>query len=174
MMKIGHPHYTSRSLICTSCSHQVSLSDSVNSEKSNDSTSDVRGQSPKSKSSANGDSDRELPEVFIKHVPDAAIHWEYRQDNTTSAKVYDLKPTKVKCVEGKLYMWCICGNSRIQPFCDGAHRRPQSNTKLVPVPWKCTQTGYYWFCNCKQSKNRPFCDGSHLKVPDTVIPVVKV
>lgn len=171
--KCGHPHYTSRSLICTSCTHQVSLSNSVSSEKSNDSYGDEKGQSPKSKSPANGDSDRELPEVFLKQVPESSIHWEYQQDKS-QAKCYDLKPIKVKCVEGKMYMWCTCGNSRLQPLCDGSHRRPQTNTKLVPVPWTCKKTGYYWFCNCKQTNNRPFCDGSHLKVPDGVTPIVKI
>ena len=131
--KFGHPHYTSRSPICTSCTHQVSLSNSVSSEKSNDSSTDEKGQSPKSKSPVNGDSDRELPEVFLKQVPESAIHWEYQQDKSQS-RVYDKKPIKLKCVEGKMYMWCTCGNSRKQPFCDGAHRRAQSNTKLVPIP----------------------------------------
>jgi len=107
----------------------------------------------------------EVPDVVLKEIPDAKIYWEYNQSSET-AKVYDRKPIKVKCKEGKIYMWCSCGHSKTQPFCDGHHRfRDKLNVTLDPIPWKCRKTGYYWFCNCKKSKKKVFCDGSHLDLP---------
>lgn len=46
----------------------------------------------------------EIPEVILKEVPDAKLHWEYQQPDV-DAQVYDRKPVKVKCTEGKVYMW---------------------------------------------------------------------
>jgi CDGSH-type Zn-finger protein len=30
-------------------------------------------------------------------------------------------PAKVELEEGKNYVWCRCGRSNNQPFCDGSH-----------------------------------------------------
>jgi hypothetical protein len=46
----------------------------------------------------------EIADVVIKEIPDALVHWEYGQDSST-AKVYDRKPIKMKAREGKIYMW---------------------------------------------------------------------
>ena len=46
----------------------------------------------------------EIPDVILKEVPDAKHHWEYQQ-SSEEAQVYDRKPVKVKCTEGKVYMW---------------------------------------------------------------------
>ena len=32
-----------------------------------------------------------------------------------------LNPYQVELEEGKRYVWCRCGRSKNQPFCDGAH-----------------------------------------------------
>jgi CDGSH-type Zn-finger protein len=32
-------------------------------------------------------------------------------------------PHFVDVVEGKKYLWCACGKSKRQPFCDGSHNR---------------------------------------------------
>ena len=48
--------------------------------------------------------DEEIADVVIKEIPDALVHWEYGQDSAT-AKIYDRKPIKIKCREGKMYMW---------------------------------------------------------------------
>ncbi len=61
--------------------------------------------------------------------------------------------------EGKVYMWCSCGKSKGQPFCDGSH----SGTGFSPVIYKATETKSVFFCGCKQTKNSPLCDGSHSK-----------
>lgn len=61
------------------------------------------------------------------------------------------------------YLWCACGRSRSQPFCDGSHR----GTAFTPVkfsvqPRRGTET--LWLCGCKRSGKRPFCDGTHNRL----------
>ena len=93
-------------------------------------------------------------------------YWEYHQKDF--GKVYSIKPIKVKCNTGKIYLWCSCGYSKNQPFCDGTHRVQHHQIKMKPIPFECKETKDYWFCNCKQTKHRPFCDGTHreLKVEE--------
>lgn len=39
------------------------------------------------------------------------------------------EPAKVTVKPGKIYLWCRCGRSSNQPFCDGSHR----GTSLTPL-----------------------------------------
>ncbi|HUS24926.1 MAG TPA: CDGSH iron-sulfur domain-containing protein [Candidatus Binatia bacterium] len=62
------------------------------------------------------------------------------------------------------YLWCACGRSRTQPFCDGSH----AGTGVEPLkfsiqPRRNPQT--VWLCGCKRSRRPPFCDGTHNKLP---------
>ncbi|MEI6413514.1 MAG: CDGSH iron-sulfur domain-containing protein, partial [Pseudomonadota bacterium] len=54
------------------------------------------------------------------------------------------------------YLWCACGRSKNQPFCDNSH-----GTSCVPVKFSLTEPTEVWLCGCKTSSNKPFCDGSH-------------
>ena len=58
---------------------------------------------------------------------------------------------------GKKYLWCACGRSAKQPFCDGSHK----GTGLSPRPFEVSQAKQVWLCGCKHTKNSPFCDGTH-------------
>lgn len=65
------------------------------------------------------------------------------------------------CIEtveaGKTYMWCACGLSATQPYCDGSHK----GTEFEPIEYKATDSKNIFFCGCKQTKKAPLCDGSH-------------
>jgi len=73
--------------------------------------------------------------------------------------IADNKPKKVELVQNEEYMFCTCGKSKNQPFCDGSHK----GTEFTPVAYKAEETKKMFFCACKQTNNQPFCDGSHNK-----------
>ncbi len=54
-------------------------------------------------------------------------------------------------------LWCACGRSSNQPFCDGSHR----GTEYTPVQFKIEEKQDVGVCQCKHSENKPFCDGTH-------------
>lgn len=58
---------------------------------------------------------------------------------------------------GERYLWCACGRSKTQPFCDGAHK----GTELRPVLFAAERDESVIFCGCKQTCTAPFCDGTH-------------
>ncbi len=66
-------------------------------------------------------------------------------------------PFAVEVTAGKNYMWCACGRSANQPFCDGSHK----GTGLAPVRYTAEQDGKVFFCGCKHSNGAPLCDGTH-------------
>src|SRR5215469_6495395 len=62
---------------------------------------------------------------------------------------------------GQRYLWCACGRSANQPFCDGSH----AGTEFSPVLFVATQDEDVIFCGCKHTGTRPFCDGTHNDLP---------
>ena len=65
----------------------------------------------------------------------------------------DLKPTlnystpfRVHLEKNKFYYYCTCGESKLQPFCDGSHR----NTRFKPLKF-CIKQDVTWslLCGCK-------------------------
>jgi len=66
-------------------------------------------------------------------------------------------PIGVEVSAGKTYMWCACGRSGQQPFCDGSHK----GTGLAPMRFTPEQDGKVFFCCCKHSGSAPLCDGTH-------------
>lgn len=69
-------------------------------------------------------------------------------------------PYSVLVEAGKHYLWCACGRSENQPFCDGSHKC----TGMTPVTFEAEKKEWIWFCGCKQTGNAPLCDGSHKKL----------
>jgi len=72
------------------------------------------------------------------------------------------KPVSEELKKGTNYLWCACGKSQDQPFCDFSH----DSTPFEPVSFEVDkdQTGY--LCMCKQTKNPPYCDGTHANLKE--------
>lgn len=66
-------------------------------------------------------------------------------------------PYSVLVEAGKNYLWCACGRSENQPFCDGSHK----GTGFTPVKFAAEKKEWVWFCGCKQTGSAPLCDGTH-------------
>jgi CDGSH-type Zn-finger protein len=58
------------------------------------------------------------------------------------------------------YLWCACGLSKNQPFCDTSHR----GTGLAPKRFTVTEATKYYLCGCKHTTNPPFCNGTHKRL----------
>lgn len=75
--------------------------------------------------------------------------------------IADNKPKKVKLEQGEEYLFCACGRSSDQPFCDGSHAK--ADTDLTPQSFTAEKTEDAFLCQCKHTQNPPYCDGSHKK-----------
>jgi len=75
------------------------------------------------------------------------------------------KPAKVDLVKGKKYLFCSCGTSKNQPFCDGSH----SGTEFKPKKFTVEKDTEAYLCQCKHSSNTPFCDGTHKQFNENSI-----
>jgi CDGSH-type Zn-finger protein/mannose-6-phosphate isomerase-like protein (cupin superfamily) len=59
---------------------------------------------------------------------------------------------------GDSRLWCSCGRSANQPYCDGSHK----NTGFAPIRVVAKRAGEEaLLCLCKRTKSPPYCDGSH-------------
>jgi len=67
------------------------------------------------------------------------------------------EPSTVELVKGQKYLYCQCGMSKTQPFCDATHH----GTKFKPLLFEAKKSGKARICNCKLTKSGPFCDDSH-------------
>lgn len=76
--------------------------------------------------------------------------------------VAQYKPYYVDVVAGERYLWCSCGLSKTQPWCDRSH----VGTGFVPVAFTAQKTAPVLFCGCKHTRAAPFCDGSHNNLAD--------
>jgi CDGSH-type Zn-finger protein len=58
---------------------------------------------------------------------------------------------------GQRYLWCACGRSASQPFCDGSH----DGTEFRPKPLEVGEAMRLYLCGCKRTTDAPYCDGTH-------------
>ena len=68
------------------------------------------------------------------------------------------KPYAVELKAGEKYLFCACGKSDKQPFCD---LQSHKGSGITPKHCSVDKDGTYYLCGCKHSKNQPFCDGTH-------------
>lgn len=94
------------------------------------------------------------PAIKAKN-PNSEISKGFRKDLTTSNE-----PSTVRLEKGEKYLWCQCGKSKNQPFCDGMHH----GSKFKPLLFEAKKTGDVRLCNCKITKAGPFCDDSHISL----------
>jgi methylamine---glutamate N-methyltransferase subunit C len=73
--------------------------------------------------------------------------------------IADNKPKTVTLEKGEKYLFCTCGRSGDQPFCDGSH----AGTGLTPKSFVAEQDGEAVLCQCKHTSDAPFCDGTHSR-----------
>jgi CDGSH-type Zn-finger protein/mannose-6-phosphate isomerase-like protein (cupin superfamily) len=81
----------------------------------------------------------------------------------TTPNIARRKPYLVTVTKDKAYLWCACGRSKNQPFCDGSHK----GTDFLPLKWIADTTEEKLFCACKHTLSAPFCDGTHNRLSDT-------
>lgn len=92
------------------------------------------------------------PFVHAKN-PISELSSEYSFEKTTINK-----PSGIALKSGE-YLYCQCGFSKTQPFCDGSHH----GTKFQPMKFTIKKDGKYKICQCKHTQSAPFCDNSHEK-----------
>ena len=83
--------------------------------------------------------------------------------------IADNTPVKTSLEEGKRYLFCTCGRSQKQPFCDGSHK----GTSFTPMKFTAKATTQKWLCACKHTSSPPYCDGSHQKFSDEDVGTVQ-
>ena len=77
-----------------------------------------------------------------------------------NGEIASRSPYEIEVVKDKKYLWCSCGKSKKQPFCDNSHK----GSAFIPIVFKATKNEKIFFCGCKHTKNQPFCDDSHKKI----------
>jgi len=65
-------------------------------------------------------------------------------------------PYVVMVEQGREYLWCACGLSKSQPWCDGSHE----GTAYEPIAFTAPLSAEFHMCGCKRSNNKPYCFGN--------------
>ena len=90
---------------------------------------------------------------FVKsNKVDSEIHADFEFKKYTQNE-----PLQTKLAAGK-YLYCQCGYSKDQPFCNGSHH----GTKQTPLVFEMKKERTVSLCRCKKTKTPPYCDNSHL------------
>ena len=62
-----------------------------------------------------------------------------RKDIVTGGKfphVPSKKPVMAKLEQGETYLWCSCGHSKTQPFCDKSHFTTGTSYRPLKFTWE--------------------------------------
>ena len=77
---------------------------------------------------------------------------------TPSPKIATRKPFYRELTKGQRIVWCACGRSTNQPFCDG---KSHAGSGIQPLTYRAAADMEVLLCGCKQTGTPPFCDGAH-------------
>ena len=123
------------------------------------STAKFTRQFPKDYGIPNDPKEHWAPAYFYPAIaagdPASEISRGYKKELTKTNE-----PVFVPLEKGEKYLWCQCGKSRNQPFCDGSHH----GSKFKPLLFEAKKTGNVKLCNCKMTRTGPFCDNSHVRL----------
>lgn len=61
-------------------------------------------------------------------------------------------------LEAGTHLWCSCGHSTKDPFCDLTTHKTLG---FAPRKFELAEKQTVALCGCKHTKNPPYCDGSH-------------
>lgn len=67
--------------------------------------------------------------------------------------IADNKPKKIKLEQGEEYLFCACGQSSDQPFCDGTHAK--ADTDLTPQSFTAERPKTPFCANANTPETRP-------------------
>ena len=67
--------------------------------------------------------------LFVSLSGNAVTHRAHQNPQGAFPLQAGFKSQKVELQKGKEYLWCACGMSKNQPFCDGSHFKNGSHYK---------------------------------------------
>mmetsp|Transcript_72688 Transcript_72688/g.106557 ORF Transcript_72688/g.106557 Transcript_72688/m.106557 type:complete len:253 (-) Transcript_72688:160-918(-) len=96
---------------------------------------------------------------------DTAGAWIGKEKEAMDPLIPQYEPFILELDEAKRYVWCQCGVSMKQPFCDGNSHRAYG-IKPVPFTTRGTEGGRSKvnLCGCKYTNTPPYCDGTHVSL----------
>jgi len=74
-------------------------------------------------------------------------------------KIVQKKPYVVEEKAGKK-VFCKCGLSSKDPYCDGSHKGTGFSPEIIEIK----ENKKIAWCGCKRSSKGAFCDGTHNKL----------
>lgn len=92
---------------------------------------------------------------FVKEKkPESELSTTYKKTKHTGTE-----PLRTELEPGT-YLYCQCGFSKDQPFCNGSHHGSKFKPLVVDIERKRKVS----LCTCKLTQTPPYCDDSHLSL----------
>ena len=79
---------------------------------------------------------------------------DFKKEKTTATEPFK------EVLPAGTYLYCQCGYSTEQPFCNGFH----NGTKIKPLKFEVASERMVSLCSCKLTKTPPYCDNTHLEI----------